>query len=264
MIGIFDSGDGGLPTLKAVRELLPQYSYIYIGDHARAPYGDRSQKEIFEFTWQGMEFLFKQGCLLVILACNTASVNALRHIQQEILPSTYPDRRVLGILVPTVEQIADTVSNNTVLVLGTMSTINSHAYVTEVQKRNPNRHVIQQACPELVSLIETRASHTRIGEALDVYLQPYRKTLVAGDVVVLGCTHYELIKDLIAEHLPDGVILYGQSEILAQSLKSYLERHPDMETRLKRDGSVQYLTSGESSRVSARAPFVHVDLLASH
>ena len=260
MIGIFDSGDGGLPTLEAVRKLLPQYSYLYLGDHARAPYGSRSSEEIFAFTWQSVKFLFEQECVLVILACNAASANALRRIQQERLPETFPDRRVLGILVPTVEQIANTDSDNTILVIGTLATVNSHAYVTEVQKRNPNRRVIQQACPELVSLIETGASHARLHEALATYLAPYQTTLGAGDAVMLGCTHYELIKDLIAEHLPLGVTLYGQSEILAQSLKHYLERHPELETRLKHDGSVQYLTTAQPPRLSSRAPFVSIKL----
>ena len=259
MIGIFDSGDGGLPTLKAVRGVLPQYDYVYLGDHARAPYGPRSQEEIFEFTWQGVKFLFDQGCVLVVLACNTASANALRRIQQERLPETFPDRRVLGILVPTVEQIASTEGSSTVLVLGTSATINSQAYVIEVEKRDPKRRVIQQACPELVPLIEMGASQDRLKEVVARYLEPYRTVLSAGDAVVLGCTHYELIQDLIAEHLPDGVKLFGQSAILAQSLKNYLERHPELESRITREASVRYLTTGDPAKLS-RAAFVHADI----
>src|SRR3989338_5365162 len=185
MIGIFDSGDGGLPTLKAVCEVLPQYDYVYLGDHARAPYGPRSQEEIFEFTWQGVKFLFDQGCVLVVLACNTASANALRRIQQERLPETFPDRRVLGILVPTIEQITGQNWSNqvnqflrgreksdTVLVLGTEATVQSNAYQIEVEKRLPGIRVLQQACPDLVSLIERNASPEEIHSALDRYLGP--------------------------------------------------------------------------------------------
>lgn len=285
MIGVFDSGDGGLPTLEAMRKLLPQYDYLYLGDHARAPYGPRSQEEIFEFTWQGVKYLFEQGCVLVILACNTASANALRRIQQERLPETFPDRHVLGILVPTVEQIADLPpapslgkegERSTVLVLGTEATVKSQAYVTEVQKRNGRRRILQQACPDLVPLIEQGASVVTIHAALNRYLGPRKKlstafvpfvhsvssvpSLSSGDAVMLGCTHYELIADLIAEHLPFGVKLYGQSAILAQSLKAYLDRHPEIASRLTRNRSVRYLTTANAASVSSRAPFVSIDL----
>lgn len=262
MIGIFDSGDGGLPTLHAVRKILPQYDYLYLGDHARAPYGSRSQAEILEFTWQAVKYLFEQGCVLVILACNTASANALRRIQQERLPAlreglglpeTFPDRRVLGVLVPTVEQIAEG-EGNTVLVLGTAATVKSGAYLTEVQKRNSHRRILQQACPDLVPLIEANAPSEKIHTALDRYLGSLSLSLSPGDVVMLGCTHFELIRELIAAHLPDGVKCYGQSAIVAKSLLTYLGRHPELEQRLTRGQSVHYFTTGDPQALS-RAPF---------
>jgi glutamate racemase len=266
MIGIFDSGYGGLTILHGIVDILPQYSYLYLGDNARAPYGSRSHEEILQFTTEGVEYLFQQGCPLVILACNTSSANALREIQQNVLPARYPDKRVLGILVPTIEQITGqswgsvggratkTDLLTTVGIVATEQTVRSGAYEAEIKKRNSSINVIQQTCPELVPLIEQGAGKDVLTERVRAYLQElYSKvdsTAPPLTAVLLGCTHYALIADLIAQQLPTGVVLYEQPTIVAESLRKYLTDHPEIETQLDRAGKKTFLTTGKAEDVS--------------
>lgn len=266
MIGVFDSGYGGLTILRALVELLPSHSYLYYGDNARVPYGLRTADDIFTLTRQGVEYLFRQGCPLVILACNTSSAVALRRIQQEILPKKYPDRRVLGIVVPTIEQISGVswqakaslgegaAIPQTVGVLATEQSVRSQAYPHEIHKRNPNVRVVQQACPQLAQLIEEGAGET----ALRSEIQSCLAALIAGaeerlSAVLLGCTHYALAVDLIRAALPAGVQLYEQPQIVARSLADYLTRHPELARRLDQMGRHRFVTSGNPAVVTPRA-----------
>lgn len=246
MIGVFDSGYGGLTILRELVKQLPQYDYLYLGDHARAPYGDRTPEEIFQFTLEGAEELFARGCPLVILACNTASAAALRRIQQDLLPTKYPDRRLLGILVPTIEQLEAGV---TVGILATAATVRSNAYVKEAAKKNPGVTIVQQACPNLVPLIERGATD----EELRPEVRGYLKTLIDQDeriqTVLLGCTHYALIAEMISQELLKGVKLLGQSTIVAEALVDYLRRHPEMDARLTKVGSRTFTTTGDANEV---------------
>lgn len=301
MIGVFDSGSGGLTILKALAEQLPEQDYLYFGDHARAPYGGRSAEEIFRFTLEGVEELFRRGCPLVILACNTAAANALRRIQQDVLPTKYLGKRVLGVLVPTVEQITGIdwmkttpdpslpagrqglpVRRGEELVIGvlaTEATVRSAAYTHEIQKRRPDIEVIEQACPELAPLIESGASEEVIRQTakhyIDQLLAKHHQLpnyAIANFSVLLGCTHYELIAPMIAASLPGGVQLYQQSGIVAASLKSYLARQQNLVPGTKYQvpmPGLRFLTTGSAEAVSALAynvfgssiDFTHIDLV---
>lgn len=259
MIGVFDSGYGGLTILSAIIKKLPQYSYLYLGDNARAPYGPRSAEEITEFTWQGVEYLFKQGCPLVILACNTASAAALRTIQQQLLPryerarlaEAPPQagrRRVLGIIVPTIEQIS--ANTRTVGVLGTEATIDSHVYVDAIKKLHPHVTVIQQSCPKLVPLIEEGSHPAETTPVIKQYLDQLFAQNSAIDTVVLACSHYSLIKDLIRQQLPPSIKIFDQPGVVATSLADYLDRHPEITARLDQTGRREFVTTGDAQEVS--------------
>ncbi len=247
MMGIFDSGFGGLPILRALRQKLPAYDYCYFGDNAHTPYGSRSQEEIFALTLQGVEFLFQQGCPLVILGCNTASAAALRRIQQEVLPAHYPDRRVLGVLVPTIEQFTER-SVQHVGVVATHATVQSHAYRTEIQKRHPFMRVSEGACPELATMVEDGAS----AEVIEPYIKDCLESFSElPEVLVLGCTHYELVENLFRKNWPTVLIL-TQSSLVASSLSDYLKRRPEIEQRLSQNGSIRFLTTGDPVGVSQK------------
>ena len=241
MIGFFDSGYGGLLIMKECLKALPKMSAVYFGDNARAPYGSRTEEEIFSFTVQGVKFLFAQGCNLVILACNTASANALRRIQQEIVPQ-YPGKNVLGILVPTVEQIS---GGGVVGVFATPATVASHAYAKEITHRNPQAQVIEIACSELVPRIEAGASLDELRPLVHGYANEMKRR---GEVaaILLGCTHYPLIRNLFIEEFPKTP-LYDQGTIVAQSLRVYLDRHPEYVDESAR--TPQFFTSGEPAVV---------------
>lgn len=268
MIGLFDSGYGGLTILHGILAALPAYSYIYLGDNARAPYGPRSADEIYTFTRQGVEYLFGEGCDLVILACNTASANALRRLQQELVATHHPDKRILGILVPTIEQITgvawkqtkQTVSaslgRTTVGVLATPATVASGAYPVEIHKRNPSITVIQQACPGLVEAIEAGESLEAIDSLLEKYFMLLEAQVSASaslSAVLLGCTHYALVANRIRNFLPPAVALYEQPSIVAKSLKKYLAAHPEIEQQFDRQGQQIFLTTGIDIDVSAHS-----------
>jgi glutamate racemase len=243
-IGIFDSGYGGLTVFRAIRELLPQYDYLYLGDNARAPYGSRSFESIHAYTWECVQWMFAQGCPLIILACNTASAKALRTIQQKDMPGKYDAERVLGVIRPTAEVIGTYSHTGHVGVLGTQGTVQSGSYVIEIEKFFPDIQVYQQACPLWVPLIEA-GEHESV--AADYLVEKYLDELLAQspdiDTVLLACTHYPLLAPKILEYLPETVRLISQGSIVAESLVDYLQRHDNMAGRLSKDGTVRFYTT---------------------
>lgn len=245
-IGIFDSGYGGLTVFRSIAARLPQYDYIYLGDNARAPYGNRSFETVHEYTLECVRWFFEQGCPLVILACNTASAKALRSIQQKDLPGLAPDRRVLGVIRPTAEVIGRYSRNGSVGVLGTKGTVSSGSYEIEIHHFFPDAKVTQLACPLWVPLIEYGEYDT---EGADFFVKKYLDELMALspdiDTVLLACTHYPLLLDKIRKHLPEQVQVVPQGDIVAASLEDYLHRHPEMEQRISRSGSMRFYTTDD-------------------
>ncbi|HLZ86070.1 MAG TPA: glutamate racemase [Puia sp.] len=243
-IGVFDSGYGGLTVLKELVGRLPQYDYIYLGDNARAPYGNRSFETVYQYTLQSVQWLFDQGCPLVILACNTASAKALRTIQQLDLPRMAPGNRVLGVIRPTTEVVGQYSRSGKVGVLATRGTVLSESYPIEIAKFFPEVEVFQQPCPLWVPLIENN-EHDKPGA--DYFVKTYIDQLLARcaeiDTVVLACTHYPLLKDKIAAQLPKGSTLISQGEIVAGSLAGYLRRHTEIESRCSKGGRVRFYTT---------------------
>jgi glutamate racemase len=243
-IGVFDSGYGGLTVLKELVARLPQYDYIYLGDNARAPYGNRSFETVYHYTLQSVKWLFHQGCPLVILACNTASAKALRTIQQVDLPKIAPDNRVLGVIRPTTEVIGNFTNTGNVGILATRGTVLSESYPIEIAKFYPGVNVYQQACPLWVPLIENN-EHNKPGA--DYFVKEYMDLLSRQnadiDTVLLACTHYPLLKEKIGRCLSAGSQLITQGEIVAASLADYLQRHRDIETRCSRNGERLFYTT---------------------
>jgi glutamate racemase len=243
-IGIFDSGYGGLTVLKEIVMKLPQYDYLYLGDNARAPYGNRSFDTVYHYTLQCVKWFFEKECSLVILACNTASAKALRTIQQNDLPVIDPSKRVLGVIRPTAEIIGNFSETKSVGVLATQGTVASESYPMETAKFFPGLKVYQEACPMWVPLIENN-EHTKHGA--DYFVKKNLHAIFEKgediDVLLLACTHYPLLKEKILEYLPIGVQLLSQGEIVADSLASYLRRHPEMEARCSKNGSREFYTT---------------------
>ncbi len=244
-IGVFDSGFGGLTVFRKVRELLPAYDYIYLGDNARTPYGNRSFEAVLRFTTAGVDALFALGCPLIIIACNTASAKALRSVQQLHLPRTFPDRRVLGVIRPTVEAIEHHTRSGEVALWATAGTVLSNSFALEIEKHSPGvRLVVQQPCPLLVPLVEAGELE---GAGLDYFLLKYWRATEAraphADTLLLGCTHYPLLLPRLRELLPSTVSILSQDQLVAPSLADYLRRHPEMETRLSRGGETRFLTT---------------------
>jgi len=243
-IGVFDSGYGGLTVLSEIVRKLPQYDYIYLGDNARAPYGNRSFDTVYHYTIECVKWFFDQGCSLVILACNTASAKALRTIQQNDLPKIAPEKRVLGVIRPTAEVIGRYSETKSVGVLATIGTVASLSYPMEIAKFFPDVKVYQESCPLWVPLIE---SNEHLGHGADFFVKKnLHELFVKGeniDVVLLGCTHYPLLKEKIEEYLPIGVKLLSQGEIVAESLGDYLKRHPEMEERCSKNGTRSFYTT---------------------
>jgi len=244
-IGVFDSGYGGLTILSAIRKLLPEYDYVYLGDNARSPYGTRSFDVINDFTLQAVRYLFSEGCPLVILACNTASAKALREIQQKYLPTSEdPSRRVLGVIRPTAEVVGNVTETKHIGIMATPGTISAQSYEVELAKLFPDVSVHGQACPMWVPLVEYGESN---GEGADFFVQKYLNELLEQDKqidsIVLACTHYPLLRPKIEQYLPEGITLLSQGELVATSLKDYLHRHPEMNARLTQGGSIRYLTT---------------------
>ncbi len=252
-IGFFDSGFGGLSILKQITRILPHYSYIYLGDNARAPYGDRSQDTIYEYTRQGVEFLFRNNCTLVILACNTASARALRRLQQEWLPAHYPDRRVLGVIIPLVESLTTLKKDANVAIIGTRATIDSNVYAIECLKRGASHiSLTQKACPLLVPLIEEGWEKTACARMiLKRYLRPLKIKKIR--TLILGCTHYTFLQKMIGGIMGTQVRTLDSPNIVARSLKQYLERHSEMEVALSKESSIAFYTTDPSPRAKELA-----------
>lgn len=254
-IGVFDSGYGGLTILRQLRKALPQYDYIYLGDNARAPYGSRSFEVVYRYTLEAVHELFSRGCPLVILACNTASAKALRSIQQIDLPQmTDPSRRVLGVIRPTVEILGDVSSSGHVGVLGTSGTVASHSYMIETLKLFPDMIVTEQECPLWAAIVECSEADS---EGADYFVKKRVDMLMDRDpdidTIVLGCTHYPLLIDKIRKYVPEGTHILEQGHLVAESLRDYLHRHPEIDCRLSKSGSVEYLTSENPDKFDSLA-----------
>ena len=248
-IGVFDSGYGGLTILREIRKALPQYDYLYLGDNARAPYGSRSFDSVYDFTREAVDELFRRGCHLVILACNTASAKALRTIQQHFLPISDPDRRVLGVIRPTVEILGKVSKKRHIGLLATPGTVRSHSYRMEIQKIYPGMEITEQECPMWVPLVETGEFN---GDGADYFVKKYIDQLLLADpeidTLILGCTHYPLLLPKIRQYTPGHIRILPQGELVAESLKDYLRRHPSMAERCTRGGTVEYLSTESPER----------------
>lgn len=261
-IGIFDSGYGGLTILHGIRQLLPEYDYLYLGDNARTPYGTRSFEVVYEFTRQAVEKLFEMGCHLVILGCNTASAKALRSIQQNDLPKLDPNRRVLGVIRPTAEVIGSLTHNRHVGIFATEGTIKSESYNLEIHKLYPDIQVSGVACPFWVPLVEYNEADS---PGADYFVKKRIDQMLRLDpqidTVILGCTHYPLLLPKIHKYMPRSIRIIAQGEYVANSLQSYFLRHPDMEQRCTKNGQTRYLTTENPERFKEQAQiFLHEDI----
>lgn len=265
-IGIFDSGYGGLTILHGLRQLLPQYDYMYLGDNARAPYGSRSFEVVYKFTRQAVLKLFSMGCHLVILGCNTASAKALRSIQQRDIPELDPTRRVLGIIRPTAEVIGNITKSNHVGLLATEGTIKSQSYDLEIAKLWPDIKVSGVACPLWAAIVEANEADS---PGADYFVKKRIEQLMRKDAdidtIILGCTHYPLLMNSIVKNLPDGVRVVPQGMYVAESLKNYLKRHQDMDKMITQGGTCQYLTTESEEKFKESAQiFLHEKVEVKH
>jgi len=253
-IGIFDSGYGGLTILDKIRNLLPNYDYIYLGDNERAPYGTRSFEIVYEFTLQAVKKLFDLGCPLIILACNTASAKALRSIQQKDLPQITSEGRVLGVIRPTAECIGNITKTRHIGILATTGTINSSSYTLEIQKLFPDITVYGEACPMWVPLVENNEYDN---DGADYFVQKHISQLLEKDpkidTIILGCTHYPLLLNKIKKFTPPHIHLVPQGKYVANSLKDYLNRHPEIEERCSQNGICRFLTTESETKFEESA-----------
>ncbi len=256
MIGFFDSGLGGLTILKEVLRHIPEYNYIYLGDQARNPYGNKSQELIYQYTKQGVDFLMKQGCQIVIVACNTASAKALRRLQQEWLPENHPEKRVLGVIIPTAEGAVEVLEKepqrkrskkNKVGIIGTRATIKSQTFEQELKKLDPNLRIYTQATPLLVPLAEEgwfKRPETR--KIIRYYLKPLKQVRV--NVLILGCTHYPVLYRTISEVMGRQCQIIDPPSLVAEKLKDYLDRHPELEKKLKQNKNRVFYTTDNPAK----------------
>lgn len=263
-IGVFDSGYGGLTILEEIRKVMPGYDYIYLGDNARTPYGTRSFDVVYQYTLECVNKLFEMGCHLVILACNTASAKALRSIQQNDLPRIDPGRRVLGVIRPTVEMLDQVTQTKHVGIFATPGTVQSDSYPIEAHKIFPDIRITTEACPMWVPLIE---NNEHLSEGAAYFVQQNIRNLLKKDAqidsVVLGCTHYPLIVPTIRRYLPPRIKIISQGEIVARSLKLYLERHPEMDTKCTKKGVTKYYTTESTEKfINSASIFLHVRITA--
>src|SRR6185503_2734801 len=268
-IGIFDSGYGGLTVLKEILNKLPQYDYLYLGDNARAPYGNRSFETVYHYTLQCVKWLFGQNCNLIILACNTASAKALRTIQQNDLPVIAPGKRVLGVIRPTTEVVGKFSESRNIGILATNGTVSSNSYLIEIEKFFPGINVFQEACPMWVPLVENNEHQSH---GADFFVKKNLHSIFEKgeniDVLLLACTHYPLLREKIEEYMPVGVKLISQGEIVAESLANYLLRHPEMEQRCSKNGQRVFYTTDSTEDFDSHASIFygepinskHVDL----
>jgi glutamate racemase len=248
MIALFDSGYGGLTVLKPIMELLPEYDYLYLGDNARAPYGNHSQQNIKKFSEEAVEYLFEQGATLILFACNTTSAVALRSIQEKYLKGKdEKDRKILGVLIPAAEEVVKTTKTKKVAVVGTKATINSKSYDEEIHKLDPEIKITSKACPLLVPFIE-EGWHKK-PEATSI-LKKYLRLLKTHnpDTLILGCTHYPLMEKEFKKIMGKKVKVLSSGKITANSLKGYLERHPEIESKLQKNGKREYITTDDSKQ----------------
>ena len=265
-IGVFDSGYGGLTILKAIRELLPQYDYAYLGDNARAPYGTRSFDIVYQFTRQAVLKLFEMGCQLVILGCNTASAKALRSIQQDDLPKIDPQRRVLGVIRPTAEIAGKLTQTKHIGILATPGTIKSDSYNIEINKLWPELDVTGVACPLWVPIVENNEA---TGAGADYFVKKRIDHILwldpDIDTLILGCTHYPILMPKIKQYVPDGIKIVSQGEYVAESLKDYLTRHTEIDARCTKNGTAHYYTTENAEKFKEVARiFVTDDIEVEH
>jgi len=245
-IGVFDSGYGGLTVLKELRKKLPDYDFLYLGDNARTPYGTRSFDVVYGYTLQAVNYLFRQNCHLVIIACNTASAKALRNIQQLDLPALAPDRRVLGVIRPSVEKVAEITSSGHVGVLGTIGTVVSESYPIELEKWSGGhvKSTVQEACPMWVPLVENNEMDNK---GADYFVQKNIQNILQKDdkldTLILGCTHYPLLRNVIKKYVPGNIRILEQGEIVAEKLIDYLKRHSDIDAKISKSGNVVFQTT---------------------
>jgi len=255
-IGVFDSGYGGLTILRDLIRVLPEYDYLYLGDNARAPYGQRSFNTIFQYTLESVKWLFNQNCPLVILACNTASAKALKNIQQLILPHLAPDRRVLGVIRPTSELIGNYTTSQSIGILATSGTVISGSYEIEIKHFFPKIKLYQQACPLWVPMVENNDfDHAGGMYFIQKYITQLFEQSAEIDTVLLACTHYPLLFDKITSACPPGTTVLSQGPIVAGSLVTYFQRHPEMETRLTKNNKVDFFTTDAEIDFDTHASF---------
>ncbi len=246
-IGVFDSGFGGIDILRRLVEELPEYDYLYLGDTARAPYGDCSPEAVYEFTTQVVDFLYGNGCDLVILACNTVSSDALQRIQEKYMPERYPDRKILGVLIPTAEESVRMTVNKRIGVIATEGTVRSGAFVREIAKLDSEAEIFQRACPLLVPLVEMGEHDTMAARVfLEGYLDPIKREGV--DTLILGCTHYGIFEDVIRQIVGPNTYIVSGAAIVPKKLKRYLDRHPEIDEKLGRCGTVRFCSTDLTDR----------------
>ena len=265
-IGIFDSGYGGLTILEKIRAELPEYDYIYLGDNARTPYGTRSFNVVYKYTLECVTKLFEMGCHLVILACNTASAKALRTIQQQDLPLLDPERRVLGVIRPTVEAIGSKTKSKHIGLLATTGTVQSDSYPLEINKLYKEIIVTSEACPLWVPIIENNEHNS---DGADYFVRKNLENLLKSDpeidTLMLGCTHYPLMLDKIKKYTPSGITIISQGELVAASLSDYLKRHPEMDVKCTKNSSIRYFTTESVDKFSSSASiFLNEAIVAEH
>jgi glutamate racemase len=245
-IGVFDSGYGGLTILKQLVRTLPQYDFLYLGDNARTPYGTRSFGVVYEYTLQAVKYLFSQNCPLIIIACNTAPTKALRNIQQLDLPVIAPERRVLGVIRPSVEKVGEITKNGHVGVVGTPGTVQSETYPIELKKWSGGKvkSVVQEACPLWVPLVENNEIDS---EGAEYFVRKNITNILRKDknmdTLILGCTHYPLLINQIRKFVPENIRILEQGQIVAEKLQDYLFRHPEIESKLSKNGRIRFQTT---------------------
>lgn len=241
-IGIFDSGFGGISILRGIVKKMPEYDYIYLGDTARTPYGTRSQETIYEFTKQAVDFLFAQGCELIVFACNTVSAEALRKIQQEYLPAKYPGKNVLGVLKPASEVAVEVTKHGRIGVIATEATVRSRAFEVQLKKEKKGVKVFQKSTPLLVPIVEAIEKHPK---ATEMILTQYLKPLLAKkiDALILGCTHYGFLEKMIRKIVGKKIAIISEEKIIPEKLQNYLKRHPEYDRKLTKGGSVTFYST---------------------
>ena len=264
-IGIFDSGYGGLTVMKEIIRRLPAYDYIYLGDNARAPYGNRSFDTVYRYTLESVKWFFSQECPLIILACNTASAKALRTIQQNDLPKLNPSNRILGVIRPTSEIMGNFTKTGSIGILATNGTVQSGSYAMEISKFAPEVTVTQEACPMWVPLVENNEYDK---EGADYFIRKHIENLLSKDgeidTILLACTHYPLLMDKLIKYVPDNVRILSQGEIVAESLASYLTRHPEIEKRCTKNGSRTFYTTDSEEDFESHAAIFFGEQVDAH